>query len=511
MATDKQINIIIDAQNRTSGAVSGAQRSLESFKSSVENMQPTFKKMAVAGTVAFTAIAGIAVSSFKAFADAEAQLNITNQSLSNSLDNLSKGALAQLKKDTGDLRDGWAGLANAATAAGNAAVKLGFDDEVASRSFAKLFAVTKDVTKSQKEVSLAMDLARFKGISLEEATQKLVMVHSGATKELKLLGLAVDDTATAEQNLDSIHKQVADSANTFALTSAGAMEIIKVQIGNIQESIGGALAPAMTKVFEVITPLIEKFSAWAEKNPELLSKIILIGGGLAALVAVMGILGTVLPAVIAGFALLTGPIGLIVIGITALALGIAWVVTHWDLLKEKTMEVFNSLPGFVQEGIKLLLLPLTMLINFIQLIKTNWSSITGFFKDLWASVTAIFRSAVDGIKAILQPIIDTVNNLINKIQSIGGAIGGGVKKAGKAVGDFLGFDTGGVVPGPRGAPQLAMVHGGETILPTHKTGGGGFMGGGINVTINNPTLLDSTMVERMSMELANVLRRDLRV
>lgn len=33
---------------------------------------------------------------------------------------------------------------------------------------------------------------------------------------------------------------------------------------------------------------------------------------------------------------------------------------------------------------------------------------------------------------------------------------------------IFGFDTGGVVPGPIGAPQLAMVHGGETILPTHK-------------------------------------------
>lgn len=33
------------------------------------------------------------------------------------------------------------------------------------------------------------------------------------------------------------------------------------------------------------------------------------------------------------------------------------------------------------------------------------------------------------------------------------------------------FDTGGVVPGPRGAPQLIVAHGGETVLPTHKTGG----------------------------------------
>jgi hypothetical protein len=31
-----------------------------------------------------------------------------------------------------------------------------------------------------------------------------------------------------------------------------------------------------------------------------------------------------------------------------------------------------------------------------------------------------------------------------------------------------GFDSGGIVPGPIGQPGFAMVHGGETILPTHK-------------------------------------------
>lgn len=36
-----------------------------------------------------------------------------------------------------------------------------------------------------------------------------------------------------------------------------------------------------------------------------------------------------------------------------------------------------------------------------------------------------------------------------------------------------GFDSGGVMPGPRGKHSLAWVAGGETILPTHKSGSGG--------------------------------------
>ena len=40
-----------------------------------------------------------------------------------------------------------------------------------------------------------------------------------------------------------------------------------------------------------------------------------------------------------------------------------------------------------------------------------------------------------------------------------------------------GFALGGVVPGPRGAPMRAIVHGGETIIPAGKGGGG-------NITVN---------------------------
>ena len=43
-------------------------------------------------------------------------------------------------------------------------------------------------------------------------------------------------------------------------------------------------------------------------------------------------------------------------------------------------------------------------------------------------------------------------------------------------GQIPGFDDGGVVPGPRGMPQMVMAHGGETFLPTHKIDG--FQSGG---------------------------------
>ena len=71
----------------------------------------------------------------------------------------------------------------------------------------------------------------------------------------------------------------------------------------------------------------------------------------------------------------------------------------------------------------------------------------------------------------------------------------------------LNFDTGGIVPGPIGSPQLAVVHGGETVLPTHKSNSGsGSMGNTIRHEIdliNIPATVDGASLERTLVEMLN--------
>lgn len=66
------------------------------------------------------------------------------------------------------------------------------------------------------------------------------------------------------------------------------------------------------------------------------------------------------------------------------------------------------------------------------------------------------------------------------------------------------FDTGGVVPGRRGAPQLVMAHGGETILPTHRAGASG--GGTYNVTVNGVVGAPRDVAMAISEELRRLER-----
>jgi len=502
---EQTLQIVLNAKDATTNAFNSAKGGLDSFKDKVDNLQPAFKKMAVVGTVAFTAIAGVAVSSFKAFADAEQQTEITNLSLENTLNSMSKGALTNLNKSLDNSKSAFANVANAAIEAGKAAVKMGFDDETAARSFAKLFSVTKDVTKANKELAIAQDLARFKGISLEEATQKLMMVHSGATKELKALGIAVKDGATAEENLASIHKQVADSALVFSETSAGAMERIKVQTDNLKESIGGALAPVFSKLLEKAQPIIDKFIAWADKNPELLGKIILIAGAIAGLVAVMGTLGLVLPAIISGFALLASPVGLVALAIAGVVFAVIQVVRIFQMLRDDGDLIWLGIKTSINEKIQAISTTITKVINGIKTVWiTVWTAIKDFFINIWDAIKNTAKSAIDGIKNFLQPIIDMVDKVISKLQSIGKSVGGSISSAVNKIGNAIGINDGIVQNG-----QVITTHPDDYIIATKTPESLGGKGG-IQINITGGTYLSEDVALDIGDKIIRALNMQMR-
>lgn len=81
-----------------------------------------------------------------------------------------------------------------------------------------------------------------------------------------------------------------------------------------------------------------------------------------------------------------------------------------------------------------------------------------------------FSDIVETVAGWLKTAYDWAVKLVEaagKIPIIGGGRGG-IKRPDELLLDILGFDDGGVMPGPRGQHSLAWVAGGETILPTHK-------------------------------------------
>jgi len=111
---------------------------------------------------------------------------------------------------------------------------------------------------------------------------------------------------------------------------------------------------------------------------------------------------------------------------------------------------------------------------FVQMVSTEQDPATALgglldnqtsdMENIWTNVETMFG---DVTKDMGSTFGDLGGSLMSMLSGSGGG-GGMAGWAGLAAQVIGAFDTGGVVPGARGAAQLAVVHSGETILPTHK-------------------------------------------
>ena len=127
----------------------------------------------------------------------------------------------------------------------------------------------------------------------------------------------------------------------------------------------------------------------------------------------------------------------------------------------------------------------------------------GFLKDIglwiwtkilepaWNFLKDVGSWIWDIIKTPFQWLADKVRGIVDWFGNLGGRVKG-----------ILGFAQGGVVPGATGVPQLAVVHGGEEVIPV-----GGRAGGGIIININNPIVRQSSDIKALANEVSRVLQR----
>lgn len=138
----------------------------------------------------------------------------------------------------------------------------------------------------------------------------------------------------------------------------------------------------------------------------------------------------------------------------------------------------------------------------------------------WSAVWSGIQAVVQAVWAVIKPIFDAIGSVISTItgglSKVGSALasigGGAIGSAAK----LLGFATGGIVPGSTGAAQLAVVHGGEMVLPADAltntqaglplpalasggaSGGGGTTSLGLNLSLQ----LDSRTVWQQMRNVA---------
>lgn len=126
--------------------------------------------------------------------------------------------------------------------------------------------------------------------------------------------------------------------------------------------------------------------------------------------------------------------------------------------------------------------------NQLQLLKNEFFPILNEFGK---ALIPVLIGGVQALKATIDALSDAIAFVIEKFQRMKiafqnakNAVSGGFSSAISGVKGLLGFQSGGIVPGPLGFPQLAVVHGGEKVVPSSGLRGPGGSSIVVNVTGN---------------------------
>lgn len=307
---------------------------------------------------------------------------------------------------------------------------LGIADDDLRPALSKLARATGSVTKAQELAAAAMDIAAATGKPLEGVIGALEKAYGGNVGALKKLAPEyqdlIKDGATFEEVMDAIAFTTGGAATDAADTAAGRFKRMKLSLDETKESIGAALLPAV----EAMLPFLQKFSDWAQKNPQLLTALIIGFSGLAAAIIAVNI------------AMMANPISLIVGAIVALVAGI--VVAY------KKFETFRNIVDTMFDGFT---------IGF-NMVKNYFTSVAGFYKTIFNGIASAWNN--------------TIGKLSFRVPSWVPGIGG----KGFDVPEIPMLANGGIVTGP----TLAMIGeaGPEAVIPLDRMGAVG----GNKVTIN---------------------------
>lgn len=342
--------------------------------------------------------------------------------------------------------------------------------------------------QAQILVQLAGDLTAMFGGETSSAIQALTGALKGNTAMLDNYGIACNDalikTKALEMGIwdgkgqmDLAAKQAAILALIMEQTGAaqgqaareadgasGSLRSLTTEIKNLATDIGEILLP-------VITPFIQKIKdivgAFGELSPSTQKAIIAIAGIAAAIGPLLMIFGPVIsaigtlitglgamsaamaggasivagltagfPALGAAIAVITGPIGLVIAGITALVAAGVLLYKNWDEIKAKATEIWTAIKDFFSEtwdgikqtatdvwnGIKdffkkwgdeLILIaagPVGWSVLLGKKIAENWDKIKATASTAWNNVKTAITSPIESAKQTVLNIINSIRN-----------------------------------------------------------------------------------------------------
>jgi hypothetical protein len=304
-----------------------------------QKAQFAIKKAAVPAAAALGAVTAVIGDSVRAaIEDAAAQESLARQI---------RASTGATDKQVQSVEDYISSLAKSAA----------ISDDEARPAFQKLITATKDVTKATELMNLATDVAAATGKPLVDVSDALARGYAGNMKALGALSPEIKGMIKDGASLADVQKVLeanfGGAGEAAANTAAGGMKKLGIAFNETKESIGQAFLPIMEKVL----PVVQKFSDWAEKNPELL----------AAVIAGMGILAVSILAVNA--AMMLNPAVAITAGIIALGAAIVVAYKKFEGFRTVVRVVVNAIASYIENMVNGFIKAINLVIYGINLVK----------------------------------------------------------------------------------------------------------------------------------------------
>ena len=222
---------------------------------------------------------------------------------------------------------------------------------------------------SIKYAGTIADVAAAQNISLSSAADLVANAYNGKARALTTLGILtkaeakqLGNTETATITMSDVqerlNKRYSGSAQSDLSSYSGQLKVMQNQMGATQKAVGDAMLPVLGEMAKIMGKVLTPIEDFITKNPKLVAGVMLLTFAIGTVVAAVALgnftigvmtpiltvaaeaigltgisAGLAAPAVGAlgvAFDLLTGPIGLVLLGVGALAAGIAFLCSTSD-------------------------------------------------------------------------------------------------------------------------------------------------------------------------------------
>ena len=299
----------------------------------------------------------------------------------------------------------------------------------AEMAFQKMGMSTESVQKSLSEQGLLATLEMLQN-GLKQTGQDTTAIFPNIRALKGVLDLTGAGLESNRQIFDSLTKSMGATDEAFEKTSKSAsfkmtkgLNAMKSSLLAVGQVILTAIAPAVEKLGAFFTRLSEKFSGLSGTTKKIIIAFVGIVAALGPVIAIIGTLLTMAPAIGAAFTLMMGPIGLIIAGLALVAVIIA---KNWAPIKGMLLKVGNYFIDLYNNALPIQIAVKAIVFQFKSLLavgKFVFKSIITVFKAFGKAALGILGGVGDLIMGIFTLDIDQIKK---GFSGIGDALSSGL-------------------------------------------------------------------------------------